>query len=175
MLKLYKRSRTGIRYWEAWERLPMVVVHEGKVGERGKTRQILLDDDRTTGEFIEALAEKPRAKGYTEIPGDEQHQLVVQYPLKTWGSTKDLQKCHRIEALFNECLGWTGNGRCDGNDIGSGSMNIFSIVVDPELAATTLLEELRKTNLLDDAVLAVRDGNEYRVVHPIGFESEFSL
>jgi hypothetical protein len=41
MLKtLYKRGRTGIRYWEAWARGVRVVVHEGKVGETGKVKYL---------------------------------------------------------------------------------------------------------------------------------------
>ena len=175
MLKLYKRGRTGIRYWEAWASLPMVVVHEGKLGERGKTRQLLLEDERTPEEFINALAQKSRDKGYAEIPREEQYQLVVQYPLTTWGSAKDLSKSHKIESLFNECLGWTGNGRCDGNDIGSGTMNIFSIVIDPKIAGATLVEELRRNDLLEGAVVAVREGEGYRVLYPDGFKGDFSL
>src|SRR5262245_354974 len=175
MLKLYKRGRTGMRYWEAWTIPGMVVVHEGKLGERGKTRCLIPDEGQSPTRFIKTLAQKPRAKGYAEIPREEHHQIVVQYRLKTWGSAKDLQKGHKIESLFNECLGWTGNGRCDGNDIGSGTLNIFSIVVDPELGATTLVEELRKKRLLKGAVVAVQEDEEYRVVYPARFKGEFSL
>lgn len=175
MLKLYKRGRTGVRYWEAWKALGMVVVHEGTLGDRGKTKSVIPQDGQTPEQCLQKAAEKPRAKGYAEIPFDEQHQVVVQYRLKTWGSPADLAKSHKIEGLFNECLGWTGNGRCDGNDIGSGTLNIFSIVVDPDLGAATLVEELRKNRLLRGAVVAVRNGEDYRVVYPARFKGEFSL
>jgi hypothetical protein len=175
MLKLYKRSRSGIRYWEAWNYMGMVVVHEGRLGDRGKKRFLIPDDDQTPEQSIQEAARKPRSKGYAEIATVDQYQIVVQYRLKTWGSAEDLDKSHKIESLFNECLGWTGNGRCDGNDIGSGTLNIFSIVVDPELAAAELVKELRKNRLLRGAVVAVQEGEEYRVVYPARFKGKFSL
>ncbi len=175
MLKLYKRGRRGVRYWEAWKIPGMVVVHEGKLGDRGKTDYLILDEGQTPEQCIEEAAQKPRAKGYAEIPRDEQFQVVVQYRLETWGAPEDLKKGHKIEGLFNECLGWTGNGRCDGNDIGSGTMNIFSIVVDPDLGAATLVAELRKHRLLKGAVVAVQEEEDYRVVYPSRFKGKFSL
>jgi hypothetical protein len=175
MLKLYKRSRTGVRYWEAWKIPGMVVVHEGMLGDRGKAKYLIPEDGQTPEQCIMEAAAKPRARGYAEIPLDEQYQVVVQYRLKTWGSSADLEKGHSIEAMFNECLGWTGNGRCDGNDIGSGTLNIFSIVVDPDLGAATLVEQLRKYHQLRGAVVAVREGEEYRVVYPTRFKGMFSL
>jgi hypothetical protein len=126
-------------------------------------------------EIIAEAAEKPRQKGYTEIPMGEHHQVVVQHRLPSWGSVQDLKKGHRVEDLFNECLGWTGNGRCDGNDIGSGTMNIFSYVVDPKRGVETMLAPLRQHRLLKGAVVAVREGDDYRVVYPARSKSAFSL
>jgi hypothetical protein len=175
MLKLYKRSRGGIRYWEAWTDGGHLVVHEGKLGERGKAKVVIPKAAQSPAQCLREAAAKPRAEGYAAIPLGQQHQIVVQYRLETWGSPVDLDKGHRIEALFNECLGWTGNGMCDGNDIGGGTLNIFSIVVDAELGAATLVAELRKKRLLKGAVVAVREGDEYRVVHPARFKGEFSV
>lgn len=175
MLKLYKRGRGVLRYWEAWTRGAWVVVHEGKLGEQGKVKHLEPQQGKTPDQVIAEVAEKPRAKGYAEIPREEQYQVIVQYRLKTWGSVEDLGKAHKIEDLFNECLGWTGNGFCDGNDIGSGCLNIFSIVIDPQLGARTMIAELRKHKLLGGAVVAARYGEEYRIVYPPDFKGPFSL
>jgi hypothetical protein len=175
MLKLYKRSRGVTRYWEAWDHGVWVVVHEGRLGERGKSKLVKPRKDKTPEQAIAEAAEKPRAKGYAEIPNDEQFQVVVRYRLKTSGSVEDLDKSHEIEHRFNECLGWTGNGFCDGNDIGNGCLNIFSLVVDPQLAVRTMVAELRKLRLLRGAVIAARYGEEYRIIHPPDFKGEFSL
>jgi hypothetical protein len=175
MLKLYKRSRGVVRYWEAWAHGVWVIVHHGKLGERGRVKHLEPQPGKAPEQVIAEVAEKPRARGYAEIPMEDHYQIVVQYRLKTWGSTRDLDKAQKIEDLFNECLGWTGNGRCDGNDIGSGTMNIFSMVVAPDLGAATLVEELRKNRLLKGAVVAIREGENYRVVYPARFKGEFSL
>jgi hypothetical protein len=176
-VRLYKRGRRSIRYWEAWTRGLWGVVHEGRVGDRGKSKDLLPLPDRPVEQQIAEEAEKVRGKGYAEIPREKQYQVVVQYRLQTWGSVEDLDKAHEIEHLFNECLGWTGNGFCDGNDIGSGCLNIFSIVVDAQFAAQTMVAELQKHKLLGGAVIAARYGDEeeYWVLHPSGFKGEFSL
>lgn len=80
--------------------------------------------------------------------------------------------------LMNECLGWTGNGHCDGGDIGSGTINIFSYVIDPEIAAKTTIECLREENLLEGAIIAIRENieqevEEYLVRWPESFKGEF--
>jgi hypothetical protein len=176
-VRLYKRGRRGIRYWEAWTRGLWGVVHEGNVGERGKSNDLVPWPGRPVEQQIAEEVTKARGKGYTEIPGEEQHQVVVQYRLQTWGSVEDLDKAHEIEHLFNQCLGWTGNGFCDGNDIGSGCLNIFSIVADAALAAQTMVAELQQHDLLGGAVIAARYGveEEYRVLYPSDFKGEFSL
>jgi hypothetical protein len=175
MLKLYKRGPAGILYWEAWTDAGRVVIHGGRLGQRGKARYERPPKGTTLKQFIAGAAKERRAEGYQAIPIEDHHQVVVQYQLKGWGAAKDLDKATKIQSLFDECLGWTGNGHCDGNDIGSGSMNIFSDVVDPELGAKRLVAELRKHRLLDGAVVAIREGDDYRVVHPARFKGEFSV
>jgi hypothetical protein len=175
MLKLYKRGSRGILYWEAWTDAGKVVIHEGKLGQRGRARYERPPKGTTLKKFVATAAEAQRALGYEAIPIEEHHQVVVQYRLDGWGSTKDFDKAVRIQGLCDECLGWTGNGHCDGTDFGSGSMNVFSFVVDPGVGAKTLIAELRKHKLLDGAVLAIREGDDYRVVHPARFKGEFGL
>lgn len=175
MLNLYKCGRAGTRFWQAWTRGAWGVTNEGTLGVRGKVKYLMPKDDKSMAEIIAEAAQKQRAKGYAEIAPEEHFQVVVQYRLETWGSTEDLGKGHKVELLFNECLGWTGNGRCDGNDIGSGSINIFSLVVDPDLAVETMRGELQKKKLLKGAVIAVRHGEEYRVAYPLRYKGEFSL
>jgi hypothetical protein len=175
MLKLYKRGKRGMRYWEAWAQVLWVVIHQGKVGERGQVKHLEPVAGKSPEEVIAEAASLPRQKGYTEIPVEEHFQVVVQYRLKTWGSAKDLKRSHKIEDLLNESLGWTGNGHCDGNDIGSGTMNIFSLAVDPKLATEMIVNTLREHSLLDEAVIAVREKDDYQVVYPAGFAGKFSL
>ncbi len=175
MLKLYKPGRGGTLYWEAWTDAGRVVVHEGKLGQRGKARYVRPPKETTPKQFITRAAKEQRDLGYAAVPDEKHHQIVVQYQLKGWGSAKDLDKAIKIQERFDECLGWTGNGHCDGNDIGSGTMNVFSLVVDPKIGVKTLVAELRKHRWLDGAVVAVQDGDDYHVVHPARFKGEFAV
>jgi hypothetical protein len=176
LLKLYKATAKGTHYWEAWSDRGQLAVHEGKLGTKGKSRLVRPPRGTTLKQLLASLAKEQRAAGYAEIPTDDHHWIVVQYQLKSWGSAKDLDKAEKVEALLNECLGWTGNGHCDGHDIGSGEMNVFAVVVDPKLGAKTIVAELKKRpRLLAGVVVAIREGEEYRVVHPPRFNGEFAV
>ena len=86
-----------------------------------------------------------------------------------------LEKRHQVEDLMNECLGWTGNGFCDGGDIGSGTTNIVNYVVDVKKATQTILEELKNNNLLEGVKLAYLNPEveEYVALYPEG--ADFDL
>ena len=81
---------------------------------------------------------------------------------------------YAVEDVMNECLGWTGNGNCDGGDIGSGSINIFCFVVDPQIAAKSAVEWLRKKHLLQGAIMAYEKDDDYIVLWPKDFSGKFS-
>jgi hypothetical protein len=177
MLKLYKRKGKTTEYWEAWEDGRKVIVHWGKLGSTGKSRTIRLKPSERGRAVIKAESQKPLAEGFQKIPLDQHVSIVVQYSTETWGSVADLDNRHQVEDVLNECLGWTGNGHCDGGDIGSGQMNAFSFVVDPKLAGETIVKALKKAKLLDGAIVAYHlpDEEEYTVVWPKRFRGEFSI
>ncbi len=92
------------------------------------------------------------------------------------GSAEELEKRHQVENTLNECLGWTGNGHCDGGDIGSYTINAFSWVVDPHIACKTIVDALRDSGLLQGAVIAYRDREEeYEVLWPSDYSEPFSI
>jgi predicted DNA-binding WGR domain protein len=176
MLTLYKRTSRGTLFWQVWRDSGQLAINEGKVGSRGKARLVRPPRGTALKQFQNSLEKEKRAEGYAEVSDNAHHWIVVQYKLKTWGSPKDLDKAEKLEFLFNECLGWTGNGHCDGNDIGSGEMNVFCVVLDPKLGAKTIVAELKsRPRLLAGAVVAVREGEDYRVVHPPRYRGEFSV
>lgn len=118
-------------YSEAWEADGEVVLHWGDTGERGKSQIIPLQRNESSEKFIADEADKYRAEGYRELREGEEHTVLVQYQVDGFGTPKDLDKRYAIEDLLNEALGWTGNGRCDGGDIGSGTMNVCCLIVNP--------------------------------------------
>src|SRR5438067_13357297 len=100
MIKLYKRDKKGIRYWEAWDTNRKVVVHWGNLGENGETREIRLKGEPAE-QVIAMESRLRRAEGYEEIPLDDHATVVVQYRTTGWGSLKDLDKRHKVEAILD--------------------------------------------------------------------------
>ncbi|MGN1402032.1 MAG: hypothetical protein ACI4XL_11060 [Bacillus sp. (in: firmicutes)] len=76
---------------------------------------------------------------------------------------------------MNECLGRTGNGSCDGGDIGNGTANIINYVVNVEKATITILKELKSNNLLEGVKIAYSnpDDDVYTALYPKG--ADFDL
>jgi hypothetical protein len=65
MIEIHKRDRDGFHYWRAWRYQRIVVLHWGRVGERGRTHQIRLRKGQTAQAVIEEAARKPIAEGYS--------------------------------------------------------------------------------------------------------------
>lgn len=124
---------------------------------------------------MDELAEEKANEGYDYLDEDELFELVVQYSYEEDQMESTLEKRHHVEELMNECLGWTGNGSCDGGDIGSGTANIVNFVVDVEKATQTIIEELKNNNLLDGVKIAYLnpEDEEYIALYPEG--AEFDL
>jgi hypothetical protein len=171
-LKLYKRTRTGLRYWCAFEFYGTVIVQEGRVGERGKQKVLAAAEDQSEAAFIEEIGRKARACGFEDIAREDHIDLVVQYPRP---ADKPVTKAERIQEVLNACLGITGNGRCTGNDIGTSTINLFCIVVEPAIAAASIEEYLRQRRLIKGAVIAVDSGEGYRPTYPKRFRRKFML
>jgi len=176
MIKLYKRDGDKVSYWEAWDAgHRSVTVHWGVLGKKGKNKSVRVPKKTTAEEFIESESQDARSKGYEEIDFEDHFQIILQFKTEDeWGDSNDLDKRHEIEDMLNECLGWTGNGHCDGGDIGSGTINTFSFVVDPYLAKDAIVAALKKQRMLKGAIIAIDNEDDYEVVWPEDFEGEFS-
>jgi len=79
VLKLYRLSEEGLRYWEAWpEEGARATVHEGLAGELGRSWTVDGVDDFET--WIADAARPKRAEGFAEIELDEHAVVLVQVP-----------------------------------------------------------------------------------------------
>ncbi|PSL41011.1 hypothetical protein B0H99_103145 [Planomicrobium soli] len=169
MIKLIKEINSTLAYWEVWNDGKLLTIHSGFVGETGDTEELKLKMFERSEKVMDKLAEEKLAEGYDYLDEDELIELVLQYPYEEQHMEKALEKRHQVEDLVNNCLGWTGNGACDGGDIGSGTTNIFNYVIDVEKALKTILEELTEENLLENVKIAFLDENEeYIGIHPAG-------
>ncbi len=174
LIKLIKQDENDIFYWDIWVDGKTLVIHKGIVGDTGETEEMKLSLFQKAEKVMEKLAEEKHDEGYEYLDEDEIIELVVQFSYEEDDMVATLEKRHSVEDLMNECLGWTGNGYCDGGDIGSGTANIINYVVDVEKALKTILEELSNNNLLEGVKIAYLNpkDDEYIALYPEGTDFE---
>lgn len=179
MRKLYKTIKGRLKYWEAWPAASKVVVHTGWLGHWGRADKHTPERGESHVKALARLAAPMIADGYAPIAPNAHKLLVIQKSLTTWGTVDDLDIRTRIEGIANEWLGWTGNGHCDGGDIGSGTINVFCFVIDPVRATKTLVTELRKAKLLADVTIAYSRtdamSTTMKLGYPAGSRKRFSI
>ncbi|MBU1220692.1 WGR domain-containing protein [Myxococcota bacterium] len=143
MVRLYKAKQGTLHYWEAWEDSGAVIVHWGKIGEKGKSEEIRGFKTEEFQQIIKKKVAKKVGEGFEEIDEEEMSILVIEY--KSDGIEENLDKYDRIEEAINDILGCNGLGYCDGNSVGAGTMEIACFVVDFEIARKILKKELKNT------------------------------
>jgi hypothetical protein len=112
--------------------------------------------------------------------GDELNTVIVQFAVDGLGTDEEFDRRCQIEDLLDQALKGSGNGFCDGGDSGSGSMNIFLMVKDVKRAVPFILDTLRKSDLLNDCIVAesLREDDEvvgHKVWWPETFTGRFSV
>ncbi len=168
MIKLLRPSPEETDYWEVWQDEESLIIHGGTIGERGEWTRVQIRTGQDPNQLMSELSSGATQRGFRLVAEDDFTDVTLQYQVEGFGFVTDVERRYKIQSFLNEALGWTGNGHCDGGDIGSGTMNIFCRVFDVEKAAVTILDELHKYNLLQGAVL-VDDGEEaVTVIYPSG-------
>ncbi len=145
MIKLYRRAPDDpelIEYWEAWATgRRRVTLHKGEVGDIGLTAAVRVPRFGSTRKVIGAEVAEARAEGYAEFDARELTRLVVQSAASGVAET-DLALAEKLEGICDEVLGWTGNGRCVGYDIGTDEILVENDVVLADTAVHSLVEAL---------------------------------
>lgn len=177
MIKLYKRSTTSIEYWEAWQHGSGLVIHTGAVGAEDQATQRGLNPGASLDDTIATLANEQMKRGFDEVDPDDHAVLIVQVPTDGAQPTPaEMDKRFEIEDALNQLLGWIGAGEVDGGDAGSGTMNVFALIVAVDPVVPRVLDWLRETGLSEIARVASRGpGHEDELVvhHPPNFEGDF--
>ncbi|MBL4850050.1 MAG: WGR domain-containing protein [Planctomycetes bacterium] len=173
MKKLYK-TIDGVRhYCEAWESSGQVTLHEGVVGGMGQVTTRRKGPGRTAKQGVEDALADARKEGYAEL--HEHELLVVQFETQAGGGDVDVETRHEIQLLINECLGWTGNGRCTGGDIVRASINLYAEAIDAAAAAKSIADALEANPPPGRGSIALEEGEGYRVVWPPDSPDAFTL
>lgn len=169
------------------EAVSLVGEHLTRKGDDFDTRALIADlqpliaDAREkivseTGQLSE-LDVSPQGRRAERGEGTEEREyktMIVQYHTEGWGSLEDLKEYHQVGDILDEYLRQAGNGYCDGDDIGSGTANIFLHVMDPYRATGTIVEALGKAQRLDGATIALETEEGFEVLWPQDFVGEFS-
>ncbi len=168
MVKLYKESDGTIYYFEMWiDEEEILTTHKGILGEIGETSNINNKNLPPQIEMAKAI-EKYLEQGYSE--DITLTELIIQYPIEKRAKPTDVTgQIEDVEACLNNCLGWTGNGHCDGGDYAYDIATFFCYVVDKDIAATTIVDALEQDNLLFAGLkIAYADEKteEYQLIYP---------
>lgn len=78
--------------------------------------------------------------GYKTIAPSRHETLIVEYASND--PSVDLARRHATEDFLDELTGWLGLGHVDGGSIGSGTMEVFCVVVDFQIARQAIAEAL---------------------------------
>jgi hypothetical protein len=161
LFKLYKKNTDGVSYWETWNNDDKTaVVHWGILGTYGEQRTVTTEKLSDLKDSVNSLIADKIKEGFLEIPYEKQFTLAITFKLKTWGTPEDLDRREKYRNFITEHLGWTGNGRCDDGDIGSGEMTLFADVVDPYLAIETLPSDLLRNDVKEDYYFTISQGDK---------------
>lgn len=159
-IKLYKNNEKDTIYWETWnEDDKNATVHWGELGTLGEHTIVTAPAHTELREKINTQIAEKLNEGYTEIPLDSQYTVALTFKLATWGTTDDLDRREEIRNILTEHLGWTGNGRCDDGDIGSGEMTLYADVVNPYLAIKTIPVEFKRTGVIESYYFTIMQGD----------------
>lgn len=166
MCKLYKKVENELHYFEFWiSDENELTIHKGIVGDIGETNVITIGVGDLPLKIQMAKFESDcRQQGYDTVANLT--ELIIQYPCDKLIDLEEKQE--EVEVLMNECLGWTGNGHCDGGDIDTKVMNIFCYVANKDIALETILETLRDNDLLENVIIAYADEKteEFEMLYP---------
>jgi hypothetical protein len=161
LFKLYKKTESGLLYWETWNTDDKnAIVHWGSLGNYGGHRSVSTTDLLNLKDSLNSLITEKIKDGYSEISIDNQFTLTITFKLKTWGTPEDLDKREKYRNFITDNLGWTGNGRCDDGEIGSGELTLFADVIDPYLAIKTIPEDLTRKEVKEDYYFTISQGDK---------------
>ena len=161
LFKLYNKTADGVFYWETWNNDDKTaVVHWGLLGSYGEHRKVTTENISALKDSINSLITDKIKEGFSEISNDKQFTLAITFKLKTWGTPEDLDRREKYRNFITEHLGWTGNGRCDDGDIGSGEMTLYADVVDPYLAIKTIPNDLLRNGVKEDYYFTISQGDK---------------
>jgi len=150
MLKLYRQINGKTEYWETWDNNKKSgIIHWGFIGEKGQDKEVTSTIFNNFHKIIQNEIDEMMKKGFKPVEEEYLKKIIVEYEINGHGNTNDLEKIQKLEDRLNQTLGWTGLGHCDGNSIGSGTMEVCSYVVDFNISKKVIEDDLKDTEFQD--------------------------
>ncbi len=150
MIKLYKKTKDGFKYWETWEETRKSgIIHFGDVGTEGESKLIKSKLFQSYSKIIQDEIKRILDDGYKELDDEDYEVLFIEFKIQGMGNEDDLEKRYRLQEKMDELLGWNGLGHCDGGSIGSGTMEVCCFVVDYNIAKEFIAKEFIGTEFED--------------------------
>ncbi len=170
MIQLTKRNGSDTFYKTIYTEGRVIVQHQGIVGAWVKedVNEIRVSRFKRLGRQILQLVEGLERQGYRELQETDYTELVVQFRYDAGQDEEALERRHMMEEMIDEGLLHTGNGSCEGGDIGSGTMNIYYHVVDVEAAVALIFEGMKEHDVRGVPKIAVQSAESYIVLYPPG-------
>jgi hypothetical protein len=94
---------------------------------------------------LKELKTQARSEGFNPISKSRHITIIVERQIDGLGAGSDLNVRHKLEDDLDQLLGWLGLGHCDGGATGSGSMEVFCMVVDAKIAIPAVNQALAAT------------------------------
>ncbi|WP_144549670.1 hypothetical protein [Bacillus sp. X1(2014)] len=166
---LIKQDVKEVLYWVIWRDRRILKVYSGTVGEVGRKNEILLSLSSEVKETLNKIVKEKINEGFRYIEEDDLTTLIVKKCNKKDDDKIALKKQTYLKNVIDGILFWTGNGYCDGGEIGMEVSQIFNYVIDVEKAVQEIIEELENENLLEGVEISYFNSvkDEYITVYPI--------
>lgn len=169
LVKLYKvEDENDILYFEAWiNEDDSVTVHKGKLGDIGSVETIENSKKKNSINpliWMKEQIEIHKERNYKEI--NTPIELLIQYQITPKSRAEHSET---IEAILNNCLGWTGNGHCECSSIEDLIVTFYCYVIDESIATYTIIDALEEESLLFENIkIAFADEieGEYKLLYP---------
>ncbi|WP_251055855.1 MULTISPECIES: DUF2716 domain-containing protein [unclassified Exiguobacterium] len=171
MIQLTKQGDSGTLYQTIYTEGRLIIQHQGIVGEwvrEENVREIRVSRFKRLGVQILQLVEEFERQGYHEVNETDYQELIVQFPYDEGQAEAALERRHMMEEMIDEGLLHTGNGYCEGGDIGSGTTNIFYHVLDVEAAVSLIFEGMKEHDVRGEPIIAISEGEAYTILYPEG-------
>lgn len=157
VLKLFKKINRVWHYHEAWVDGTEIGEHWGKVGEKGKSARHRRDKRLSIEANLKKVLEAAFSRGFEELRAELWQKVTIVYSISGLGSSKELEKRHKLESKLSDLTGKYGLGNFVGGSTGMDTMEVTCHVVSFRIAKRIIQAEL-SGSVFADYVKISKDG-----------------